>query len=70
VTGTPARRNRTALAGRLLLVSVLAYLAGVGIAAAFGRPDPWVSGIVALGPVLGGAAGSALVRRSQGSGPS
>ncbi|WP_086837949.1 hypothetical protein [Amycolatopsis kentuckyensis] len=66
MTGTPARHTRRALAGRLLLLSVAAYLAGVGIAAAFGRPAPWVSGIVALGPVLGGVAGGALARRSRG----
>ena len=65
MTGTPVRRIRTALVGRLLLLSVLAYLAGVGIAAAFGRPDPWLSGIIALGPVLGGVAGGALARRSR-----
>ncbi|MGW3967287.1 hypothetical protein ACWED2_46250 [Amycolatopsis sp. NPDC005003] len=65
----PARRNRKALVGRLIVVSVLAYLAGVGIAAAFGRPEPWISGIVALGPVLGGVVGGALARRFRGEGP-
>jgi hypothetical protein len=62
----PARRSRKEWVVRLLAASVLAYLCGVGISYAFGRPDPWVAGIAALGPMLGGVAGAALVRRSRG----
>ncbi|HET6703825.1 hypothetical protein [Amycolatopsis sp.] len=50
--------------GYLLLLSVLGYLAGVGIAAAFGRTDPWISGLSGLGPVLGVLAVRAWSRRS------
>ena len=51
-SGAPERRSRKA--ARLLLLSVLVYLGGVGIGALLHRPDPWGQGIVALGPFLGG----------------
>ncbi|WP_143268917.1 hypothetical protein [Amycolatopsis vastitatis] len=62
----PARRSRKEWVVRLLAVMVLAYLAGVGISYAFGRPDPWIAGLIAVGPALGGVAGPALVRRARG----
>ncbi|MEU0537861.1 hypothetical protein [Amycolatopsis tolypomycina] len=64
MTGAPVRRHRAALVGYLLLVAALAYLAGVGLAAAFGRTDPWISGLSGLGPVLGVLAVQAWFRRS------
>ncbi|WP_410571692.1 hypothetical protein [Amycolatopsis sp. cmx-4-61] len=51
--GKTRRRSRKAV--RLLLMSSLVYLAGVGIGALLHRPDPWSQGIVALGAFLGGA---------------
>jgi uncharacterized membrane protein YfcA len=65
-SGAPKRRSRKERVVRLLLVAALTYLGGVGISYAFGRPDPWVAGLVAPGIALGSAAGPALVRRSRG----
>jgi peptidoglycan/LPS O-acetylase OafA/YrhL len=68
---TPSRppRGWRRLVAKLLVLMALGYLAGVGISYAFDRTDPWISGLSATGPVLGGAVGSALVRRSRGNRP-
>jgi hypothetical protein len=67
--GTRARRSRVALVTRLFVVAALTYLAGVGISFLLDRTDPWISGLSTLGPMLGGAAGGFLVRRSRRDGP-
>ncbi|MFF1608765.1 hypothetical protein ACFVYA_13370 [Amycolatopsis sp. NPDC058278] len=54
---------------RLFVVAALTYLAGVGISFLLDRTDPWISGLSTLGPMLGGAAGGFLVRRSRRDGP-
>ncbi|MEV4053956.1 hypothetical protein AB0J55_22425 [Amycolatopsis sp. NPDC049688] len=67
-SGNPRRRSRKAV--RLLLLSALVYLAGVGIGALLRRPDPWSQGIVALGPFLGAAFAKLLFGRPRRDGPS
>lgn len=62
----PARRSRKKRVIRWLAAAVAAYLGGVGISYALGRPDPWVAGLLSVGIALGGAAGAALVRRAGG----
>lgn len=63
MTESPPRRGWTARFLGLLALVALGYLAGVGVAAAFGADDPWTRGIIGAGPVLGGAVADSLRRR-------
>lgn len=61
----PRRRSRKVRAVALLVLTTLAYFAGVGLSFAFGTADPWTHGVVGVGPVLGGAIADVLFRRSR-----
>ncbi|UOX85427.1 hypothetical protein MUY14_26985 [Amycolatopsis sp. FBCC-B4732] len=63
---SPRRRSlRSRVLGVLASVA-FGYLAGVGVAAAFGVEDPWTRGIIGIGPMLGAAVAEPLWRRGRG----
>jgi hypothetical protein len=53
-------------AAGLLLLMVLGYLVGVGVAAALGSADPWTFGLIGVGPAVGGFFADDLRRRVRG----
>ena len=52
-TGTP-KKPLWRRAAELLVLMAVGYFVGVGVAAAFGSPEPWNGGIVGIGPAVVG----------------
>lgn len=66
MTAGVRQKNGWIRAAGLLVLAAVGYLAGAGVAAAFGAADPWAFGLIGVGPAVAGYFAGDLRRRVRG----